>query len=698
MSVEADSLVQASTAIIRDQGDHVDSQKSASEIYGSPQAQTDSASRSDSGTEHNKPQFIKAHRRGGSYIPGGYSFASTNSKVPLPKSRIEQLGNAFPAKKIEVASLAIKSAAQRTSVLHIERSISSPLPSVSAHMMRPAAGRWRSNNGLYDTDLQWPSNGQYVRPAFTNGERDRFQVGQTKPRTKIQKQNESEESSRRKTVTWCELAEVHEFVHADTQKMEVKTENTEEKANCESRPDKSDDDDKKLRTGDSGAFVKDDPFENQPIEVLDMHKLEIMAPLQLSKCIDSDSDISISSPSSEDSMPFTDVSEAQDIASTPETYQYKRNSRISRDDVLSRLAELKKNRNEDDALEAVNMAKEMSSSNEDDARGDILGIIDPAESYKKNETSLSSANTQGTELTEQINIQQNETPSSSAVTTTTSKPSALCSTNVEGMADSAKVASGSQSVSTELDEPSVYTANMGKATTAKRLDLSEWYKQRKRMERLRREQVQNGKYDFHVNDVNDLADKVLEDSKPTILNENSRRATYTEGINNIIPLTTGRQAGGFEKSLLDDFQRIAEGQKVEYYLKVKWRVHDVNDIWQPKAYREYRRSKVVVASSDFEKAGGADQAIADALAIKANRVSSPIENTDPCDDSAQSIHSIESTANFAPRPWMERRRSTDLLSRLSPDSPARGRLYVQVVAAQDLDFPFPSSKYVRRAA
>jgi hypothetical protein len=47
---------------------------------------------------------------------------------------------------------------------------------------------------------------------------------------------------------------------------------------------------------------------------------------------------------------------------------------------------------------------------------------------------------------------------------------------------------------------------------------------------------------------------------------------------------------------------------------------------------------------------------------------------------------------------MERRRSTDLLSRLSPDSPARGRLYVQVVAAQDLDFPFPSSKYVRRAA
>lgn len=62
------------------------------------------------------------------------------------------------------------------------------------------------------------------------------------------------------------------------------------------------------------------------------------------------------------------------------------------------------------------------------------------------------------------------------------------------------------------------------------------------------------------------------------------------------------------------------------------------------------------------------------------------------DDTAQSIHSIESTANFAPRPWTERRRSTDLLSQMVPESASRGRLYLKVVAAQDLDFPFPTSK------
>lgn len=563
MSVETDSLVEVSAAMSRNGGELASSQPPPGELYGNTQPQTDLTpltSRSDSGTEHNKPQFIKAHRRGGSYIPGGYNFASTNSKSPLPKSRFEQLGNAFPAKKIEVASLAIKSAAQRSSVLHIERSRSSPLPTVSSHIMRQSTGRWRSNNGLHDIDLSRPLNSQYVRPALSSGERDRFQASQTKPKPKMQKQEDTEEISRRKTVTWCELTEVHEFDHTDNQNKENRMEHAEEKATNGGSTDIKVEKDRKIGTASAEVFVKDDTFENQPVRPLDMDKLEIVTPLHLSKCIDTDSDISISSPSSEDSMPFTDAPEAHDIPPTPETYQHKRNSRISRDDVLSRLAELKKNRNEDESLESHNVAKLASSEN--DHTEETVDSIDATDLGRSNDKSHYAEENKDTVSADHANTQQNRILSPSLAAATPNVSPALHIPSIEMLAESANGAPRSQPANSALDPLCQSTADVGKPTNARKLDLSEWYKQRKRMERLRREQVVNGKYDFSVEDINGLTENDETENKPLLLTENSRRATYTEGINDIIPLTTGRQAGAFEKSLLEDFQRIAEGQKV----------------------------------------------------------------------------------------------------------------------------------------
>jgi hypothetical protein len=112
--------------------------------------------------------------------------------------------------------------------------------------------------------------------------------------------------------------------------------------------------------------------------------------------------------------------------------------------------------------------------------------------------------------------------------------------------------------------PKAYTTNSNTTTSSRPMDLSEWYKQRKKMERVRREQVQSGKYDFDVDDVNAVTQNEKNDGTPIHLSESSRRATYTEGVTNMISLTTNRQGAGFEKSLLEDFERIAGGQKVIY--------------------------------------------------------------------------------------------------------------------------------------
>ncbi|KAG2172088.1 hypothetical protein INT43_001565 [Umbelopsis isabellina] len=671
MSVEADTLIAGSVAMHASSNDKFDAPVNSSNpgLTQTPQKNNSPlTSRSDSTVQQNKPTFIKAHRRGASYIPGGYNFSSNNSKVPVAKSRIEELGNAFPAKKIEVASLAIKSAAQRSSVLNVERSISSPLPTVSSYMMRPPAGRWRSTNGIQDADLHRSAFGQYGRPQLSKASQERLRINTVKPIPKPVKQEDTEDNSRRKTVTWCELTEVHEFDHADAQnkKNEPEAVNHNGQAGNSLNPSLNEEHPSSQKHS-TDMFVEKNDFE-QTVPSLDMDKLEIVTPLHMSKCVDTDSDISLSSPSSEDSMPFTDAPETQDITMTPETNTYRRNSRISRDDVLSRLAELKKNRNEDEITEANNnVAKSTRSESEKPetvattTSTDVISevpkvdlVILPEISHPESSSTTWTIPSSDFETTIKASDSSNEIASIADSVVT------------ESFIDSDSLQSDSASVEVIKERPSSYVSNVGKPASARRLDLSEWYKQRKRMERKQREQRLGGSYDFDASYTNDSDANV---SKPAMLDENKRRATYTEGISNIIPLNSSRQGGGgFEEQLLEEFDRIAGGQK-------------------PKTYRERTRSKVVVASADFEKAGGAEQAVADALQTKANmRTPTP----EVFDDTAQSIHSIESTANFAPRPWTERRRSTDLLSQMVPESASRGRLYLKVVAAQDLDFPFPA--------
>ncbi|KAI9283566.1 hypothetical protein BC943DRAFT_102698 [Umbelopsis sp. AD052] len=668
MSIEMEPLVRLSTVKVDKQDEYFDSQMSDGSVYENLQNPAPLTSRSDPGTEHNKPQFVKAHRRGGSYIPGGYNFAANNTKVPLPKSKLEQLGSAFPAKKIEVASLAIKSAAQRSSVLHIERSISSPLPAVSSHLMRPSVGRWRPNNGLHDIDIHRQSNSQFARTALSNGSSNRSHIVATKPRPNIVKQEDTEESSRRKTVTWCELTEVHEFVHTDSQNKDIKPVKAIDQSAKGDLTEKKPAQESQAFKDDNQVFVKDISFGNQSLPPLDMNKLQIVTASQLSKCVDTDSDISISSPSSEDSMPFTDapeVPELPDAAPAPESQQYKRSSRISRDDVLSRLAELKKNRSEEDAFEAINMTKDKPTTSDAEQ---IVNDFDEADSKETSDITANIVEASSVAYVDQADPPIADKPTLTSVQIPETKLAISDRFASEETLTSAMVPPRPKSSSGIPTKPK---SNTNAASASRPMDLSEWYKQRKRMERVRREQVINGKYDFDMDEANANVQKEKDNETPMLLGESSRRATYTEGVTNMIPLTTNRPGVGFEKSLLEDFERIAEGQK-------------------PKGYRERRISKVVVASADFEKAGGADQAITDALAIKAAKINVPADVMEAYDDSAQSIHSIESTANFAPRPWMERRRSMDLLSRSSPDSSARGRLYIKVIAAQDLDFPFPS--------
>ena len=562
MSNEMEPLVRLSTNNVDKQDDYTDSQVSDGSVYENLQNPAPLTSRSDPGTEHNKPQFVKAHRRGGSYIPGGYNFAATNTKVPLPKSKLEQLGSAFPAKKIEVASLAIKSATQRSSVLHIERSISSPLPAVSSHLMRPSVGRWRPNSGLHDIDVQRQSNSQYIRPALSNGSGNRNHIGATKPRPKVVKQEETEESSRRKTVTWCELTEVHEFVHTDTQSKEVKPEKANDRpAKNELTEDKPKQDSKVFKD-DTQVFVKDISFGNQSLPPLDMSKLEIVTPSQLSKCVDTDSDISISSPSSEDSMPFTDAPEAPEapeVSPVPETQQYKRSSRISRDDVLSRLAELKKNRSEEDAFEPISLAKDKSTSSEVEQ---IVEDSDEEEYQEPSEKAPSVVESSSVVVAEdQLNPQTVDKPTLNTVEIPETKLAISDRFTSEENLESTMLPSRPKSSTDIPTKPKTHTDT---ASTSRPMDLSEWYKQRKRMERVRREQVQNGKYDFDMDDVNDDAQNEKDNETPVLLSESSRRATYTEGVTNMISLTASRPGAGFEKSLLEDFERIAEGQKVLY--------------------------------------------------------------------------------------------------------------------------------------
>jgi hypothetical protein len=565
MSVETDTLIASPAAMDVSSNDRIDAPAKNSSPDFTQAPQTDSPAltlRSDSDIHQNKAPFIKAHRRGASYIPGGYNFSPNNSKVPLSKSRIEELGNAFPAKKIEVASLAIKSAAQRSSVLNVERSISSPLPTVSSYMMRPPAGRWRSTNGIHDADIHRSNFGQYGRPQLSKASQERLRINTIKPTPKPVKQEDTEENSRRKTVTWCELTEVHEFVNADSQKKEDKSEELDQTGQVgNSLNSSSNEKYPSSQKHSTEVFVKKDDFE-ETVPSLDMDKLEIVTPLHMSKCVDTDSDISLSSPSSEDSMPFSDAPETQDIAMSPETNTYRRNSRISRDDVLSRLAELKKNRNEDDTIEANNLGKEKSLRSENE-KPDPITTNAPAD--MATEASKVNANV----IPEITHLESSSVTwtipsfdSESAIKTSDSNndiASIADSVVTESFIDSDSLPSDGQSVDVATERPNSYVSNIGKPASARRLDLSEWYKQRKRMERKEREQRLGGSYDF---DASYTDDNDASGSKPAMLHENKRRATYTEGISNI-SLNNNRQGGGgFEEQLLEEFDRIAGGHKV----------------------------------------------------------------------------------------------------------------------------------------
>lgn len=568
MSVEADTLIAGPVAVHALSNDRFDAPVNSSSPGLTQTPQKDNSpltSRSDSTIQQNKPQFIKAHRRGASYIPGGYNFSSNNSKVPVAKSRIEELGNAFPAKKIEVASLAIKSAAQRSSVLNVERSISSPLPTVSSYMMRPQTGRWRSTNGIHDADLHRSAFGQYGRPQLSKASQERLRINTVKPTPKLVKQDDTEDNSKRKTVTWCELTEVHEFDHADAQnkKNEPKAIDRKDQAGNSLNSNLNEEHPSSQKHS-PDMFVEKNDFE-QTVPSLDMDKLEIVTPLHMSKCVDTDSDISLSSPSSEDSMPFTDAPETQDITMTPETNTYRRNSRISRDDVLSRLAELKKNRNEDEITEANNVGKSIRSENEKLDTAAITTSADVVTEVAKVDLTILPEISHEESSSAAWTIPSSHLESAIKASDSSNEIASIADSVVtESFIDTDSLQSDSASVEVIKERPSSYVSNVGKPASARRLDLSEWYKQRKRMERRQREQRLGGSYDF---DASYTDDSDVTASEPAMLDENKRRATYTEGISNIIPLNSNRQggsSGGFEEQLLEEFDRIAGGQKVHF--------------------------------------------------------------------------------------------------------------------------------------